>query len=79
VTAPSPISLTFDAIGGRSYTVEEATSLSDKDWKVREFFIPDSDTAVNVLSIPSGSGRAPSTVYLLPSSTSNAFFRVRAE
>ena len=78
-TAPSPMALTFDAIGGRSYTVEEATSLTAKDWTPREFFTPDSDTAVNVLSVPSGSGRAPNTIYLLPTSTSNAFFRVRAE
>jgi len=78
-TAPSPMALTFDAIGGRSYMVEEATSLTAKDWTPREFFTPDSDTAVNVLSVPSGSGRAPNTIYLLPTSTSNAFFRVRAE
>ena len=78
-TAPSPMSLTFNAIGGRSYTVEEATSLTAKDWAPREFFTQDSDTAVNVLSFPSGSGRTTSTVYLLPTSATNAFFRVRAE
>ena len=78
-TGTPPMALTFDAIGGRSYTVEEATSLTAKDWTPREFFTPDSDTAVNVLSVPSGSGRAPNTIYLLPTSTSNAFFRVRAE
>ena len=74
-----PMALSFDAIGGRSYTVEEATSLTAKDWKAREFFLPDSDVPVNVLSVPSGSGRSGSTVYLLPSVSSNAFFRVRAE
>ena len=73
------MSLTFNAIGGRSYTVEEATSLTAKDWAPREFFTQDSDTAVNVLSFPSGSGRTTSTVYLLPTSATNAFFRVRAE
>ena len=78
-TVQSPLSLTFDAIGGRSYTVEEASSLTAKDWAPREFFIQDSDTAVNVLSFPSGSGRTTSTVYLLPTSPTNAFFRVRAE
>lgn len=75
----APVSLTFNAIGGHAYTVEEATSLSAKDWKPREFFLSDSGTAVNVLSVPSGSGRSASTVYLLPSVSSNAFFRVRAE
>lgn len=74
-----PVSLAFNAIGGRAYTVEEATSLADKDWKPREFFLPGSDSPVNVLSVPSGSGRSASVVYLLPSSATNAFFRVRAE
>lgn len=73
-----PMALTFNGIGGRTYTVEESTSLTAKDWAPREFFTQDSDTPVNVLSFPSGSGRTTSTVYLLPS-TSNAFFRVRAE
>ena len=78
-TGTPPMALTFHAIGGRAYTVEEATSLTAKDWAPREFFTQDSDTAVNVLSFPSGSGRTTSTVYLLPTSVSNAFFRVRAE
>ena len=78
-TVQSPLSLTFDAIGGRSYTVEEASSLTAKDWTPREFFTQDSDSPVNVLSFPSGSGRTTSTVYLLPTSATNAFFRVRAE
>ena len=78
-TGTPPMALTFHAIGGRAYTVEEATSLTAKDWAPREFFTQDSDTAVNVLSFPSGSGRTTSTVYLLPTSATNAFFRVRAE
>lgn len=75
----TPMALTFNAIGGRAYTVEEATSLTAKDWAPREFFIQDSDSPVNVLSFPSGSGRTASTVYLLPTTPTNAFFRVRAE
>ena len=78
-TGTPPMALTFHAIGGRAYTVEEATSLTAKDWAPREFFTQDSDTAVNVLSFPSGSGRTASTVYLLPTSPTNAFFRIRAE
>ena len=78
-TGTRPMALTFNAIGGRAYTVEEATSLTAKDWAPREFFIQDSDSPVNVLSFPSGSGRTASTVYLLPISPTNAFFRVRAE
>ena len=78
-TGTPPMALTFHAIGGRAYTVEEATSLTAKDWTPREFFTQDSDSPVNVLSFPSGSGRTTSTVYLLPTSATNAFFRVRAE
>ena len=71
--------LTFDAIGGHAYTVEEATDLAAKDWKPCAFTLPGSDTPVNVLSVPSAAGLAPCTVYLLPSNASKAFFRVRAE
>ena len=74
----SSAALAFNAVGGRSYTVVEAHSLSAKDWKTREFFLPDSDVPANVLSVPSGSRSSSSTVYLLPSGT-NAFFRVRVE
>jgi hypothetical protein len=77
--ATSPLALTFNAIGGRAYKVEEATSLSANDWKTREFFLPDSESSVNVISVPSGSKTTASTVYLLPSSPTNAFFRVRTE
>ena len=78
-TEAQPMALTFSAIGGRAYTVEEATSLTAQDWAPREFFVQNSDSPVNVLSFPSGSGRTASTVYLLPTSPTNAFFRVRAE
>ncbi len=78
-TGTQPMALSFNAIGGRAYTVEEATSLTANDWAPREFFIQDSDSPVNVLSFPSGSGRTARTVYLLPTSPTNAFFRVRAE
>ena len=74
----SSAALAFNAVGGRSYTVVEAHSLSAKDWKTREFFLPDSDVPANVLSVPSGSRSSSSTVYLLPSGT-NAFLRVRVE
>ncbi len=77
-SSSSSSALAFNAVGGRSYTVVEAHSLSAKDWKTREFFLPDSDVPANVLSVPSGSRSSSSTVYLLPSGT-NAFFRVRVE
>ena len=71
--------LTFDAIGGHAYTVEEATDLTFQDWMPCAFTLPGSDAPVNVLSVPA-TGYGPRTVYLLPSSNAGrAFFRVRAE
>ena len=76
----SPVTaLTFDTLGGHSYTVEEASDLTLQDWKSCAFTIPGSDTPVNVLSVPFSDGPVPRTVYLLPSTASKAFFRVRAE
>lgn len=72
------MSLSFDAAAGHSYVVEEATDLAAKDWKPREFVL-DSGTAVNAVSFPSTSRTTPCTVYLLPSGTSKAFFRVKAQ
>lgn len=76
----SPVAaLTFDTIGGRAYAVEEASDLTKKDWKPCAFMLPDSDVPVNIISVPSNAGLAPSTVYLLPANPSNAFFRVRTK
>ena len=76
----SPVAaLTFDSIGGHAYTVEETDSLVSQDWKPCAFMLPGSDVPVNIISVPADAGLAPSTVYLLPSSTSNAFFRVRTK
>ena len=76
----SPVAaLTFDAVGGHAYTVEEVSDLATKDWKPCAFTLPGSDAPVNVLSVPA-TGYGPRTVYLLPSSNAGrAFFRVRAE
>ena len=76
---PAATALTFDAIGGHAYEVEEASDLMKKDWKPCAFTFAGSDAPVNVLSIPADGGIAPSTVYLLPSNVSNAFFRVRTK
>ncbi len=74
----APMALTFGAIGGHAYSVEEASDLSAGDWKAREFLLPGADVPVNHISIPSEAGATSSTIYLLPSSP-RAFFRVRAE
>ena len=73
-----PVALSFSAIGGHTYTVEETTDLKAKVWKMRGFQL-ESGEAVNVLAIPSASRRAVCTVYLLPTSSTNAFFRIKAE
>ncbi len=66
-------------IGGHAYAVEETSDLEKKDWKPCAFMLPDSDVPVNIISVPSNAGLAPSTVYLLPANPSNAFFRVRSK
>jgi hypothetical protein len=73
------MALTFDTIGGHAYEVEESSDLEKKDWKPCAFMLPDSDVPVNIISVPSNAGLAPSTVYLLPANPSNAFFRVRSK
>ena len=76
----SPVAaLTFDSIGGHAYEVEEASDLAKKDWKPCAFTLSGSDVPVNVLSVPAAAGLVPSTVYLLPSNATNAFFRIRTQ
>ena len=79
VSGNTGTTLAFDAIGGHAYSVEEATDLTKKDWKPCSFTFPDSDVPVNAISVPAGAGFTTSTVYLLPTSSTNAFFRVRAD
>ena len=79
VSGNTVTTLAFDAIGGHAYSVEEATDLTKKDWKPCSFTFPDSDVPVNAISVPAGAGFTTSTVYLLPSNSTNAFFRVKAE
>lgn len=78
-SAGETVALSFLGIGGRSYSVETATDLSKKDWTKCSFETDDSAGEVNVISFPSNSGGKPNTVYLLPKSSTNAFFRIRAE
>ena len=73
------VSLSFGGVGGRAYSVEEATDLSKNDWKKCDFLRADAEGVANVLSLPSNAGGKSLTVYLLPSSSGNAFYRVKAE
>ena len=78
--ADATASLSFQGVAGHAYVVEKASDLRKKDWKACEFRLDASGEPVNVISCPSGfEGVSPCTVYLLPSSTTNAFFRVHAE
>lgn len=73
------VSLAFTGVAGRSYTVEEATDLKKKDWKKSSFETVESATPVNVISLSSKAGAKALTVYLLPTSSTNGFYRVKAE
>ena len=78
-SATQPTSLSFDSIGGHAYMVEMATDLVKQDWTPCTFIVSGSDVPVNVFSFPADAGGATSTVYLLPSNSTNAFYRVKAE
>ncbi len=73
-----PVALSFTAFGGHTYTVEEATDLMKKDWKAREFQIESGELA-DTVSLPSSARRTTYTVYLLPTTSTNAFFRIKSK
>ena len=78
-SAPA-VTLSFDAVDGRSYSVEEATDLKAKDWKRKPFSLSAGGEPVNYISRPADNRPASSyTVYLLPSNTTNGFYRVKSE
>ena len=79
-SAPSKVAITFNAVDGRAYSVVEAGRLDAKDWKPVPISLSPDGEPMNVISRPSGNGgSAACTVYLLPSSKTNAFFRVKSE
>lgn len=73
------ISLSFNAVGGHAYSVQEASDLVAGDWKKRGFSASSGGETINVMSFPADGAIRPCTVYLLPSSDSKAFFRIEAE
>lgn len=79
-TGATPVALSFDAVEGHAYTVEEATDLHAKDWKQKSFSLAPGETPVNYLARPSDNKPPVSrTVYLLPDNPTNSFYRVRCE
>jgi hypothetical protein len=72
---PSVPALSFPAVGGRSYVVQQSADLDA--WTNVDFATEASSPAPtrSALSVPSSSDPAPRTLYLFPTSTP-AFFRV---
>ena len=72
--------LSFTCRPGRAYQLEVSESLTNPNWKAKEFYRDESGTPVNVISVPAaGSSEAAPTVYLLPEVGKNAFFRIKSE
>lgn len=72
--------LSFECLPGRSYRVEVTESLANPDWKPMSFYLNESGTPVNYISVPatSLSGETP-TVYLRPQTGPKAFYRIKAD
>lgn len=81
--APKPglsATLSFPVVSGRAYCVETVSDLSSNDWTGVAFVPEGGDAAVTTISIPSNMrSTAPPVVYLLPTTNSAAFFRIRLE
>ncbi len=84
--APSPLAarqstLSFPTIPGRAYSVVTTTNLAGAAWSSIGFHTDPAakDAPVSILSIPSGAKASSSTIYLLPTTNSAAFFRIRME
>ena len=76
----SLVTLSFPAVPGRAYSVQTVSDLSSDNWTSTSFTLPDDDTAATTVSIPSNAKAVnPVVVYLLPSTNSAAFFRIRLE
>ncbi len=72
--------LSFVCRPGRSYTLEVTESLENPDWKPKAFYLNESGTPVNYISVPAtGTTDETPTVYLLPQTGPKAFFRIKAD
>ncbi len=72
--------LSFACSSGRAYRLEVTESLSNPNWQPKAFYLNESGTPVNCISVPAnGSGEEIPTVYLLPEAGKNAFFRIKAD
>jgi hypothetical protein len=73
------VELSFNGVGGRAYSVETASDLIKKDWKNCAVRIDTENELVNVISLPANSASKSFTVYLIPESSTNAFYRVKVK
>lgn len=74
------VAISFASVGGRAYAVEAVDSIASTDWKPQEVTLnPEKWTPVNVIAVSNNPGSNASTVYLLPSSSGAAFFRVKVK
>ena len=78
-SAAESLLLKFPPASGRAYVVQTANAPTGTWSDVA--FVPDpgDGTPVNVIARPSTTGADPATVYLLPTTNSAAFFRVKVD
>ncbi len=76
----SLVSLSFPVVAGRAYGVETVSNLASNNWTGVPFVPEGAADPVSTISIPSATrSPAPPVVYLLPTTNSAAFFRIRLE
>lgn len=76
----SLVSLSFPVVAGRAYGVETVSNLASNNWTGVPFVPEGAADPVTTISIPSNTrSPAPPVVYLLPTTNSAAFFRIRLE
>ena len=76
----SLVSLSFPVVAGRAYCVETVSNLASNNWTGVPFVPEGAADPVATITIPSNTrAPAPPVVYLLPTTNSAAFFRIRLE
>ncbi len=72
--------LSFTCRPGRSYRLEVTESLENPNWQPKAFYLNESGTPINYISVPAaGSDEETPTVYLLPQTGPKAFYRIKAD
>ena len=72
--------LSFTCQPGRAYRLEVTESLENPNWQPKAFYLNESGTPINYISVPAtGATEEVPTVYLLPEAGKKAFFRIKAD